>query len=71
MSFLGAADLSAPMISRYLQALKDQHTRWSEAFLLQATDLSRWNLAIARHMACVRPPIVLISADMVLHLLYL
>jgi hypothetical protein len=71
ISFLVAADLAGAMVRRYLQAIKDQHERRSETFLLRAADLSRWNRAIARHSARPRPPIIPVSAGMVRRLLRL
>ena len=69
LSFLVAADLAASTIRRYLQALKDQHVRRSEQFLLDPPEINRWNRALSRHMARERPQLVPVSAGIVRSLL--
>ncbi len=71
LSLLVAADLAASTIRRYLHAIKDQHVRRGEPFLLDQGQLGRWNRAISRHTARERPQVVPISAHMVRRLLLL
>ena len=57
VSYLVAADLSASSIRRYIQAVKDQHTRRGVPFPVPVDVVSRWNRALSRYAARPRPQI--------------
>eukprot|EP00961_Rhodomonas_salina_P270788 3659085-Rhodomonas_salina.1 len=71
MAFLVAADLAASSIARYMQALKDHHSRHRKPFPVAAVELKRWIRAVTRISTWTLPQLAPVSAEQLRRLLLL
>lgn len=71
MAFLVAADLAASSITRYMQAMKDHHSRHWKLFPVAAAEFKCWILAVTWISTRTLPQLAQVSAEQLRSLLLL